>query len=214
MAVNTRDTEQMRRLRPALLDLIKPQTSDKALGWIHLHLATSAYVEGELEQALEHASLSADKARAIGHEYLLATAVQSRLMASWARDGVLPQPMLADMVDLIRRTGVKTDAAVALWFVARYAAAVEPERAGGWLAHAQRILVELDGDIWPESNLRDETMAVLGLVDLAQLLADTPPLDHTSALEHANAWLRSRDPDEAARAEPEPNLLAPANADR
>jgi len=43
----------------------------------------------------------------------------------------------------MRRTGVKTDAVVALWFVARYAASVAPQSAGRWLAHAERILAEL-----------------------------------------------------------------------
>ncbi len=201
MALNTRDFKEMRRLRPRLQELIKPETGTKSLGWIHLHLATGAYIDGDLDQAFEHASLCVECAQEIEHEYLLATALQTELLTRWAHDGAITQPVLAQAVDRIRRTGVKTDAVVALWFVARYAAAVASESAGPWLAHAERILAELDSEIWPESILRDETMSVLELDDVGPLLADTPRLDHAAAVEAAAAWLAERDPAEEAGAE-------------
>ena len=107
---------------------------------------------------------------------------------------------LSEAVDRTRRTGVKTDAVIALWFVARYAADTDPVSAGVWLAHAERILAELDSAIWPESILRDETMAVLGIDDLAPLVARTPVVDHPSAVADAAAWLSARDPGETVRA--------------
>ena len=42
-------------------------------------------------------------------------------------------------------------------------------------------------------------MAVLGLTDLAPLLAATPPLDPAQALAEAAAWLAARPGQEAAR---------------
>ena len=195
-ALNARDRDEMRRLRPELLALITPETSIKALGWIHYFLALDAYVDGQLESACEHASLSAEKAEAIGHEFMLASASRTRLLTQSARDGVIAHAALAEALELMRRPSVQPLAAFALWLVARYAAGVAPEAAGRWLAHAERILAELDSELWPESVLRDETMAVLGINDLGPLLDSTPPLDHAAALADAAAWLAERDPAE------------------
>jgi hypothetical protein len=52
--------------------------------------------------------------------------------------------------------------------------------------------------MWPESVLRDETMAVLGITDLTSLLESTPRLDHVAALAEAAAWLGRRDTTEQA----------------
>ena len=197
-ALNARDRDEMRRLRPALLALITPETSTKALGWLYYFLALDAYVDGRLESACEHASLSAEKAEAIGHEFMLAGAAGTRLLAQSARDGVISQADLAETLELMRRPSVQPLAAFALWLVARYAAGVAPETAGRWLAHAERILAAIDSELWPESVLRDETVAVLGIKDLAPLLDSTPPLDHAAALAEAAAWLAGRDPAEEA----------------
>ncbi len=210
MALNTRNVEEMRRLKPRLVELITPQTGAKSLGWIHLQLATGSYIEGDLEQAFEHASRCVEQALEINHEYLLVTALQTQLIAGWARDGTISPAVLAEVVDRIRRSGVQTDAVVALWFVARYAASVAPQSAGQWLAYAERILAELDSEIWPESILRDETLDVLALDDLAPVLASTPPLDHATALADAVAWLTERDP--AERADADLRIAAPAAA--
>ncbi len=203
-ALNARDLEEMRRLRPELLALITPETSAKGLGWIHYFLALDAYVDGRYEAACEHAALSVENAEAIGHEFMLASAVATRLLAQSARDGVIAQPDLAATVELMRRPGVPPLGAFALWFVARYAAGVAPEVAGRLLAHAERILVAIDSELWPESVLREETLAVLGITDLGPLLESTPLLDHVAALEQATTWLAGRDPAEtAAREVPE-----------
>jgi hypothetical protein len=82
--------------------------------------------------------------------------------------------------------------------VARYAAGVAPETAAGWLAHAERALIAAGAELWPESVLREETMAMLGLNDLAAALASTPPLDHVAALAEAATWLAARDAVEQA----------------
>ena len=51
-ALNARDRDEMRRLRPGLLALITPETSDRALGWTHYFLALDAYVDGRLQRRL------------------------------------------------------------------------------------------------------------------------------------------------------------------
>ena len=61
----------------------------------------------------------------------------------------------------MRRPSIQPLAAFALWLVARYAAGVAPETAGRWLAHAERIIATIDSELWPESVLRDETLAIL-----------------------------------------------------
>ena len=198
LALNTRDREEMKRLRPELLALLTPETSDKATGWIHYFLALDAYVDGRYEAAYEHAALSAEKAEAVGHEFMLASAVGTRVMAQSARDGAMQHPDVVEAIELMRRPSIPPLAAFALWLLARYAAGVAPEAARRWLAHAERIVVSLDSELWPESVLRDETLAVLGIDELAPLLEATPPLDHTAALAEAAAWLAERDPTEKA----------------
>ncbi len=198
MAGNARDREAVDRLRPALLGLITPETSAKTLGWIHYYLANDAYAEGRMDEAVEHASRSAELAEEIGHDYLLGSAHCTRMLAQSARDGAIPQAALVELLELTGRTMVKTDVVYALWWVARYAAAVEPETAGRWLALAEPIRAEFDLEIWPEGELRDETMAILGIDDLQPLVAATDPLDHTAAFAEAVAWLAGRDPAEQA----------------
>ena len=195
-ALNARDRDAMRRLRPDLLAVVGPGTSDKALGWTHYFLALDAYVEGQFDPACEHAALCAEKAEAIGHEFMLASGAGTRLLAQSARDGVIAHDELADALELMRRPSVPPLAAFALWLVARYAAGVAPDDAGRWLAHAERILMALHSQLWPESVLRDETMEVLGLDDLAGVLETTPELDHVVAMTDAHAWLAERDRDE------------------
>jgi predicted ATPase/DNA-binding SARP family transcriptional activator len=207
-ALNARDREDMRRLRPELLALITPEASARSLGWTHYFLALDAYVDERFQSAEEHAGLSIKKAREIGHEFMLAGAVGTRLLSRSARDGAIDQPQLAEALELMRRPSVQPLAAFALWLVARYAAGVAPETAGRWLAHAERIIAAIDSELWPECVLRDETAAVLGIDDLAELRERTPPLDHAAALREAIDWLAERDPAERSPRE------RPAELDR
>jgi predicted ATPase len=198
LAMNARDLDEVRRLKPTLLELTATETSVRSVGWIHYHLACEAYVEGDVEAACEHASRSVEAAAAAGNEFMLAISVAARLLVQSARDGAIPQPALAEALELARRALHEPLAVFALWLIARYAAAVAPETAGRWLAYAERSRTNLDDELWPESILRDEAVAALGLKDLARLLDSTPPLDHAAALAEAAAWLSGRDPDEKA----------------
>jgi predicted ATPase/DNA-binding SARP family transcriptional activator len=209
-ALNARDRDEMRRLRPQLRALITPEASARSLGWTHYYLALDAYVDGRLPSACEHAERSVEKANEIGHEFMLAGAVGTRLLSSSARDGVITQPGLAEALELMRRPSVQPLTAFALLLVARYAAGVDSETAGSRLAHAERIIATIDSELWPECVLRDETMAVLGIDELSQLLACTPPLDHVAALTEAIEWLDGRQPDEQSPRAPWTDLARPA----
>jgi predicted ATPase/DNA-binding SARP family transcriptional activator len=198
LALNTRDSVEMRTMRPQLLALITPEASTKSLGWLHYYLALDAYLDGRFEASVEHASLSAEKSAELGHEYMLGCAVGTRLLAQSASDGSISHPALTEALELMSRPSIPPLTAVALWLVARYAAGVAPETAGQWLAHAERIVVTLDSELWPESVLRDEAVAILGIKDLRPVVDETPRLDHATAIAEAIAWLAKRDPVEVA----------------
>jgi hypothetical protein len=133
---------------------------------------------------------------------MFATAITTRLLAESARDRAIAQTALAEVIDLVRHVSVQPLAAFALWFVARYAAAVAPDTAAQWLAHAERIVVAIDSELWPESILRDECLALLGIAERGTLLNDVAPLGHAAALAEAAAWLATRDPSEFAARDP------------
>jgi hypothetical protein len=97
---------------------------------------------------------------------------------------------------------VHSVAVAALWFVARYATAVDPEHAPRWLTLAERISTEFDPGPSLEEDLREETMQALGITDLGPLLAQSPPYDPATALDEVKAWIASRDPAEVAQREP------------
>ena len=129
---------------------------------------------------------------------MFAIAAATRLLAECARDRAIPQAALAEVVELVRGVSVQPLAAFVLWFVARYAAAVNPDGAAQWLAHAERIMVSIDSELWPESILRDECLAVLSVAERGALLEGVAALDHATALAEAAAWLATRDPSENA----------------
>jgi predicted ATPase len=197
-ALNAQDHQQIEQLRPELHAILSSGASDKALGQIHSQLAYDAYVQGQFDAACQHAVLSLEKARSIAHDGMIARAVATLLFCQSARDGVITHAALTEAIELIRRPGVPPTAIFGLWLVARYAADVDPTMAAQWLAHAERILTALRTDLWPESVLRDETLAILALRDLGPVLERTPALDHTAALAAATAWLAGRDPAESA----------------
>ena len=201
-AINARDRGEMRRIRPMLLAVITPEAGEKALGWTHYFLALDAYVDGRFDDACDHAALSVASANELQHEYMLATAVATRLLSESARDRAIAQPALAEVLELVRDVSVQPLSAFALWFVARYAAAVAPGTAAQWLVHAERIVTALDSELWPESILRDECLAVLGLPEPGTLSGGAEGLDHASALAQAAAWIATRDPSERAAREP------------
>jgi predicted ATPase/DNA-binding SARP family transcriptional activator len=197
-AINTRDREEIRRLHPVLLSLIAPGSSPRVLGWVYYSLWGEAYLDGLYESAYEHACSSIERATEIGHEYMLVCALEARLLARSAVAGQITQPELAEVIELAGRHGVHSVAVAALWFVARYAAGVDPESAPHWLALAERMSTESNAAPSLEEVLREETMAVLGIPDLGPLLSSALPFDPSAALNAAAAWVASRSPAEIA----------------
>ncbi len=197
-AVNARDQAELNRLRPQLQELISREITPKAIGWIHYQLAIDACADGRYDESCEHADRSIERATEAGVDYMLAAAVTTKLLSQSARDGTMSHAALAEALGLARKPVVPLLSVVGLWLVARYAAAVDREAAISWLVHADRAFATLDAELWPETLLRDEAMAELGLDDLEPLMANVPPLDHIAALDAAAAWLAARDPAEVA----------------
>ncbi len=197
-ALNARDHDEMRALRPSLLALITPGLSAHAAGWIHYQLALDAYIEGELESACEHASRSVERAREINHEVMLASGVGAQLLARSELEGAIGREALSEVVTTIRRPGIAPLSVFGLWLVARYAVGVAPETAARWLVHAERTRAELDSEFWPECVLRDEALAILGHETADDLHGGVAPLDHTVAMAEAVQWLQERPADERA----------------
>jgi hypothetical protein len=73
-----------------------------------------------------------------------------------------------------------------------------PETAGQWLVHPERTVAALDSELWPESVLRDETLAILQIDDVEDLRDEVQPLDHAAALAQAITWLGEREAGERA----------------
>ncbi len=209
-AINARDREEMGRLRPVLLSLIAPDTSPRVLGWVHYSLWAEAYIDGRFEPAYEHASECIERAKEIGHNYMLICALEARLLAGSALSGEISQPDLTEVVELARRHGVHSVAVAALWFVARYAAGIDRGYAARLLGLAERICTELGTAPSLEEVLRDETMADLGITDLEPLRAAAPAFDPATALDEASAWVASRSADEVARRDYVAEIPSPA----
>jgi hypothetical protein len=133
---------------------------------------------------------------------MLICALEARLLARSAMDGTITQPELAEIFELASRHGVHSVAVAALWFVARYAAAVDPASAQRWLTLAERISTEYDAGPSLEEVLRAETMEVLGIADIGPLLSAAAPFDPATALDEVAAWVASRSPTEIAQREP------------
>jgi predicted ATPase/DNA-binding SARP family transcriptional activator len=201
-AITARDRAEMDRLHPVLISLISPESSPRVLGWVYYSLFGESYIEGRFEEAYRYASLSAEQARAIGHSYMLVCALEACLLARWAVDGEIGQPELAEVFELASGHGVHSVAVAALWFVARYAAAVHPESARRWLTLAERISTEFDAGPSLEEVLRGETMEVLGISDIGPLLSEFPAFDPATALDEVAAWIASRDRTEVAHRQP------------
>ena len=142
--------------------------------------------------------MSVERATQIGHSYMLVCALEARLLARSAVTGQISQPELVEVFELARRHGVHSVAVAALWFVARYAAAVDPESALRWLTLAERISTEFDAGPTLEEVLRAETMEVLGITDIRPLLSAAPPFDPATTLDEVAAWVASRSPTESA----------------
>jgi predicted ATPase/DNA-binding SARP family transcriptional activator len=202
VAITARDRDEMARLHPVLESLISDETSPRVLGWVYYSLFGEAYIDGRFKEAYEYACSSVERARETNHSYMLVCAMEARLLARSAMSGEITQPELAEVFELACSYGVHSVAVAAVWFVSRYAAAVDPDSARRWVVLAERISTEFEAAPSLEEVLRPETMQVLGITDLAPLLSAAPPFDPATAFDEMAAWVASRSPSEIAPREP------------
>ena len=129
---------------------------------------------------------------------MLASAVGTRLLAQSARDGGSLHADLAEALELMRRPSVRRWRRSRCGWSPATPRASLPRTPGAGSRTPSGSVTALDSQLWPESVLRDETMEVLGLDDLAGVLETTPELDHIVAMTEATAWLAQRAGDERA----------------
>jgi hypothetical protein len=130
---------------------------------------------------------------------MLTIARTMRLEVLSARDRAIGLHDLVEIVDGALTLQIADVSTATLVCAARYAVNFDREFATQLLAEAERLAAAaLGGDMWPESQLRDETLQLLGLPDPAALLEQTSPRESTEILTHLKAWLADRDPSEQA----------------
>ncbi len=209
MAANTRDLDEMASVRPTLEGLLDTELGDRAMGWARYFLAIDDYVGARFAASAAHAAESLRYAHACGHAFLIGCASGIELLAAWARDGEIPQPALLDAVQLMGAPGVPPLSAFALWLIGRYAVEHDSAVALECLVGAQRLVVQAGVDIWPESLLREETLAMLGLSELPPDGEPDAVVRADAALDRAAAWLAARPGSECAARR---NVLTPSRA--
>jgi hypothetical protein len=186
------DEAEMARLHPILLELLQTASNPRVLGWVNFALYGDAYVAGQFGEALGFAEATLAAAEQITYEYMRACGAEGRLLSRSALEHLIDRAELLAVLARAARIGVHSVGAAALQFVARYAAGLGDASAGRWLALSERMITEWDTGRSLEDVLRAETMQLLGVDDLAPLIADTPPLDPTAALAAASEWVAAR----------------------
>jgi predicted ATPase/DNA-binding SARP family transcriptional activator len=197
--LNRRDVAEALELRNELLPVaddpdVRPGSRSAAL-WV---LARCAFVEGDLGAACDLADRAVAAAEASGHPHMLTLARTVRLQVRSARDRAISRAELAEVIDGALQLQITDCAITALWNGARYVVVFDRTLAGAVLAHAERLLLVAGGDQWPESQLKEETLELLGLTDASTLLGPTPVRELADVLTELSEWLAARHPDERA----------------
>jgi len=209
VALNAEDRDGVAALKPRLLGLAEADIPPRHLSFVNYTLALALYLEGDIVGASARTEEAVRLAASVDHAYALGAALELRVMLSAIRDQQIRRSELAEALATTRRAAVMPMAVVALWLVARYAAEVDRDTAVRLMLEAERIYANLDARIWPESDLRDETLFALGLQALPT--STTLPVTHyTEALAFAAAWLDDRADGEVVDCtRPEQSPLAP-----
>jgi hypothetical protein len=197
LAANIQDRGAVADLKPRLLALSEADIPARHLSFVYYNLAMACYLEDDVDGALTHIGEAVRQAASVDHGYALGSAVALQVMMSSIRDGEMRRSDLADALATIGRAAVRPLAIVALWLVARYAAEVDRDAAVRWMLAAEQLFVRLDIQIWPEDDLRAQTLAVLGL-DALKVDPRAPEPDFIATLAAAAEWLSERDPTEVA----------------
>ena len=192
MALNAQDTEAVGRLRLRLSLFADADIPPRYLAGLNNTLAAAAYLEGDIDAANAYAAEAVRLAASVDHAYGLGSARATQLMFLAIRDHEIRRSDLTEALETIARTAVAPLVVVALWLVARYAAEIDRDAAIRWMLDAERIYADVDLRLWPEEDLRTQTLAALGLEMLPAIAAE-PVGDCFEILAAASAWLSARD---------------------
>jgi len=199
-ALARRDVDEALMLRDQLVPLIdSPQLRRRTRASGLWMLAGCAYAEGDLDAACQLADAAVADAASDGHPHMLTIARTMRLEVHSARDRAINLHDLSEIVDGALTLQIADVSTATLVCAARYAVNFDRGFATQLLSEAERLAAAaLGGDMWPESQLRDETLQVLGLADSAALLEQTSAGDSTEILTRFKSWLAGREPAEQA----------------
>jgi predicted ATPase/DNA-binding SARP family transcriptional activator len=197
LAQNDQDRERVSALKPRLAQLIDADLPARIRAFVSYALAVCDYLDGDLPRACDRAADAVRLSAEADHAYTVAATTMLQLMLCSIRDGELRRADLTAGFATMKLAPIRPLAPLALWLVARYAAAVDRDAAIRWLSEAERIYRGLDAKMWPESDVRDETMRVLGLTSIPP--AVSPETDYLVTLAAAADWLDARVPDEVAK---------------
>jgi hypothetical protein len=199
VAVSRRNMVEAQAVRKQLEPLIEsPQLTRRTRAAGLCALVHCALGDGDLDAACRLADRAVEDAESEGALHMLAIARTARLQVVSTRDGVIDKGDLVAVVDGALSVGVPDMSYGALLCGARYVVEFDPAFAAELLAGAEQLATSaLEGHLWPESELRDETLRVLGphVADMLPDLAVAEPLD---ALTRLQAWLAHRPSDERA----------------
>jgi predicted ATPase/DNA-binding SARP family transcriptional activator len=195
-----RDFDEALRLRDQLQPLIdSPQLRRRTRASGLWMLAGCAYAEDDLDAACRLADEAVSDAASDGHPHMLTIARTLRVEVLSARERAIELHDLSEIVDGALTLQIADVSAATLVCGARYVVNFDRTFAGELLGEAEQLkAAALGGDMWPESQLRDETLQLLGLADSATLLEQRPAADGTAILLRLKAWLCDRDPSERA----------------
>jgi predicted ATPase/DNA-binding SARP family transcriptional activator len=195
-----RDFDEALTLRDQLTPLIdSPQLRRRTRASGLWMLAGCAYADGGLDAACRLADEAVADATADGHPHMLTIARTMRLEVFSAREQAIELRDLSEIVDGALALQIADVSVATLVCAARYVVDFDLPFATELIAEAQRLTAAaLGGDMWPESQLRDETLELLGITDAATLLDQTPVADSAEILTRLQVWLALRDPSERA----------------
>jgi predicted ATPase len=194
-ALARRDVDEALMLRGQLLPLIdSPQLRSRTRAAGLWMLAGCAYAEGDVDAACRLADEAVADATSDGHPHMLTIARTMRLEVHSARDRAISLGDLSEIVDGALTLQIPDVSVATLVCAARYVVNFDPGFATQLLAEAERLTATaLGGDMWPESQLRDETLQLLGLADPAALAKMPSAGDSMEILTALKSWLAGRD---------------------